>query len=215
MGNLFSVKRACEHAGLRAEITTDRRSISASPAVILPGIGAFGDAMGTLRRLDLVSVLRDVAASGTPLLGICLGLQLLMSESHEFGTHEGLNIIPGTVVRFEGPSEGDRRLKVPQVGWNELRPVHTTQNPWAGSLLEGIGPRPSMYFVHSFYVQPTEAELTFAVTRYGGIEFCSVLRSGNVFGCQPHPERSGTVGLKVYENLAGLIQSRHGESARD
>ena len=120
LGNLFSVKQACEYAGLQAHITSARKDIQSADAVILPGVGAFGDAMATLRKLDLVELLRDMAASDTPLVGICLGVQLLMTESYEFGCHQGLGIISGPVVRFDNPREDGKILKVPQVGWNRI-----------------------------------------------------------------------------------------------
>src|SRR5262245_2188249 len=117
MGNLFSVKQACEHVGMDASITADARVVAGASAVIGPGVGAFRDAMATLKRHDLVSVIRDTAASGKPLVGICLGMQLLMTESHEFGTHRGLNIIEGDVVRLDAVEQG-RPLKVPHIGWS-------------------------------------------------------------------------------------------------
>lgn len=202
MGNLFSIKHACRSAGLEAFITSSRQDLLSATAVILPGVGAFGDAMEALRRLDLTGVLRDVAQSGRPLMGICLGLQLLMSKSHEFGEHDGLNIIEGDVTRFESVTVGDRRLKVPQVGWNGLSMAGG--QPWEGSLLDGQPDGACMYFIHSFYVTPRDPGVVLSTTRYGPREFCSTLQVGNIFACQYHPERSGRQGLRVYHNLAEL-----------
>lgn len=211
MGNLFSVGQACCHVGLDAIITSSREEILSADAVILPGIGAFGDAMTTLNRLDLVGVLRDVAASGTPLIGICLGLQLLMTESFEFGRHQGLGMIPGQVVRFDNPTEGNRKLKVPQVGWNRVHQVGFAGNghvsAWANSPLSGIADGEFMYFVHSYIVQPEDPAVTLSTSSYGQIQFCSSARIKNIFACQFHPERSGTEGLKIYRNLAAWIES--------
>jgi glutamine amidotransferase len=204
MGNLFSVKHACEHTGLAAEITSSRQAVLDADAVILPGVGAFGDAMATLREFDLVSALQEVATAGKPLVGICLGMQLLMEESFEFGRHAGLGIIPGTVIRFENPGGAQRVLKVPQVCWNRLYRV-AGPDPWAGTLLQGLPDGVFMYFVHSFYVQPEHPEVAVATTRYGSIEFCSALSFGNIFACQCHPERSGPQGLQVYRHLAALL----------
>lgn len=204
MGNLFSVKQACEHVGMQAIITASARDLLAADAVILPGVGAFGDAMAMLTRRGLVDVLRDVAMSGTPLVGICLGLQLLMSESREFGRHKGLGLIEGEVVRFEGPRAGSDSLKVPQVGWNRI--VKTGHGSWDASPLEGLRDGEFMYFVHSYYAKPADERVVLAATRYGQIEFCSSLRFGNVFACQFHPERSGPQGLQIYRNLARQIQ---------
>jgi imidazole glycerol-phosphate synthase subunit HisH len=205
LGNLFSVEQACQAVGLSASITPDRRAIEQADAVILPGVGAFGDAMATLRRLDLVGVLRDVAGSGRPFIGICLGVQLLMDESCEFGRHEGLALIPGEVVPLGHPREGDRRLKVPQVGWNRIHPARGSAGDWAATPLAGLADGEFMYFVHSYIVVPDDASVVVSTTRYGDVDFCSSLQSGNVFACQFHPERSGRRGLQVYANLHKMV----------
>ena len=214
MGNMFSVSQACERAGLQALITSSPKEIWDADAVILPGVGAFGDAMDTLTRLDLVSCLRDLAASPKPLVGICLGMQLMMTESHEFGRHRGLGIIEGEVLRLEVSYNGPRAFKVPQVGWNRIWSVgtgHQGDGPqgmaaqWGAPQLEGLSNGEYMYFVHSFYANPANASLVVSPTRYGDIEFCSSLRSGSVFACQFHPERSGFAGLSIYQRLAELI----------
>jgi glutamine amidotransferase len=188
----------------------------AADAVVLPGVGAFGDAMETLAKLDLVSVLRDIAASPKPLIGICLGMQLLMTESYEFGRHRGLGIIEGEVVRLEASADGPKVLKVPQIGWNRIYPVGldhhrdgsgTDHATWKSPLLQGLPAGEYMYFVHSFYPKPANASVVMSNTRYGPTEFCSSLRFGSVFACQFHPERSGPAGLRVYRNLAQLITS--------
>jgi glutamine amidotransferase len=205
LGNLFSVRQACEHAGMNASITPDADEIANADLVILPGVGAYKDAMDTLRDLGLVSVLRDYAESGKPLIGICLGLQLMMSRSHEFGTHEGLDLIKGDVVRFQ-PHDlpNERRLKVPQVGWNTIQPLH---QDWPGTYLEGLEPDTHMYFVHSYYVVPEEEAVILSTSTYGDTQFCSSVQRGNVFACQFHPERSGREGLRMYANFARLAES--------
>jgi glutamine amidotransferase len=218
MGNLFSVKQACAHVGLDASITASAEEVRAADAVIVPGVGAFGDAMASLRELGMVEVLRNVAAEGTPFFGICLGLQLLMSESHEFGTYEGLGIVEGEVVSFGEPKEDGRTLKVPQVGWNALwRAERGSQaaaadtpasDLWADTWFRGQPDGVQMYFVHSFVVRPAASEVVVATTRYGDVEFCSALLCGNVFACQCHPERSGTHGLRVYEEFARDVRAR-------
>jgi len=204
LGNLFSVAQACQTVGLRPTITQDRQVIERADAVILPGVGAFGDAMETLRRLDLVGVLRDTPSRGVPLLGICLGVQLLMTESLEFGRHEGLGLIRGEVVPLRDPHEGARRLKVPQVGWNRLHAAGGVER-WNGTPLEGLPDETFMYFVHSFVVVPEDPSVVRSTTTYGGIEFCSSVSCGRIFACQFHPERSGARGLHVYENMRTMI----------
>ena len=221
LGNLYSVLRACERVGLDARITSSRRDVLAADGVILPGVEAFGDAMSNLRRLDLVGPLREIHARETPLIGICLGLQLMMSGSSEFGDHEGLGIIDGPVVHFGRPAEKDSVLKVPQVGWNRVyrRACDETlvdqlpdvaDDPWQQTPLAGLADGRHMYFVHSYYVRPSDPGVVLSTTRYGDIEFCSAVRVGNTFAFQYHPERSGSDGLRVYRNIAGLIQRRAG-----
>ncbi len=214
LGNLFSVKHACAHAGMEGHITADRGEIIAADVVFLPGVGAYGDAMRNLRQRDLVGPLQDIAASGGFLVGICLGQQLLMTESYEFGHHQGLNIIRGDVVRFENPVDalggGDRvtrrPLKVPQVCWNQIfRPEGVS---WEGTPLAGQSDGEFMYFVHSFYTRPENPAVILAMTRYGGITFCSALRHGRIFAFQYHPERSGPQGLRVYQQIAALVRQQ-------
>ena len=206
LGNLFSVRAACRQVGMEATITSDQRAILAADAIFLPGVGAFGDAMDHLRRLDLVEPLRDAAARGTPLVGICLGLQLLMSESFEFGHHQGLGLIEGPAVPFEEPQGPAGRLKVPQVGWNTIHPPADRPDAWQGSPLAELEPGSYLYFVHSFYVQPQDPAAWLSVTTYGDVEFCSSIQKGNIYAFQFHPERSGPVGLKIYDRLADIIR---------
>ena len=221
LGNLYSVLRACERVGLNARITSSQRDVLAADGVILPGVGAFGDAMDNLRRMDLVGPLRETHAGGTPLVGICLGLQLMMSGSSEFGDHEGLGIIDGPAVHFGRPAGKDGVLKVPQVGWNRVfrhacdeatvgQLPDVAHDPWHHTPLAGLADGPHMYFVHSYYVRPTDPGVVLSVTRYGDIEFCSAVRVGNTFAFQYHPERSGPDGLRVYRNIAGLMQRHAG-----
>lgn len=211
LGNLYSVARACEHAGMSGSVTSDRAEVLAADAVILPGVGAFGGAMKALHERGLPEVLREVAASGKPLVGVCLGMQLLMSVSYEFGEHEGLGIVPGEVVPFERPMEDGRELKVPQVGWNRIHaPRDEAGAPvpgaWDGTPLAGVPDGEYMYFVHSFYVRPADSSVVLSTTVYGDVSFCSTLRLGGVFAAQYHPERSGLVGLRVYDNVAALVR---------
>ena len=203
LGNLFSVRYACAQSGMEGFITSSRQEILEADGVILPGVGAFGDAMAALTALDLVSPLKDVAASGKPLVGICLGMQLMMSESHEFGFHEGLDLIKGTVVRLdEGQHEG-QAVKVPHIGWNQIQPAAA----WTGSPLATLRAGTFMYFVHSYHVKPADPSCVLSVTPYGGSEMCSSLTRGNIFACQFHPERSGPAGLRVYGSLAAQLNS--------
>jgi glutamine amidotransferase len=209
LGNLFSVQHACAHVGLDALVTSSRREIAQADAVILPGVGAFADAMATLERRDLVGVLKDVAGAGRPFLGICLGMQLLMSESTEFGRSPGLGLIAGGVHGIADVLAAPRP-KIPHVGWNRMYVAAPAADAWTDTLLNGIPNGVYMHFVHSYFVRPEDASLTVAVTEYGGLRFCSALRSHNIFACQAHPERSGPFGLAVYRNLATVLNvTRH------
>ncbi len=222
LGNLYSVKHACEHVGMRATVTNAKQEILAADVVILPGVGAFGDAMNALRRLDLVGLLRDVASSGKVLMGVCLGLQLLMTESFEFGTHAGLAIIDGPVKRFDNPVEDHTTLKVPHVGWNKVYEARSAassapsprgaRNSWKGTPLEELAEGAYVYFVHSFFAEPEDPQVVLAMARYGQVEFCASLIRGNVFATQFHPERSGQVGLQIYRSVARLASGIPGSN---
>ena len=203
LANMFSVERACAHVGLDPVVTSDPGVIEDSDAVILPGVGAFGEAMANLRRLGLVSPLIDVIDSGKPFLGICLGMQLLFSESEEFGVHQGLDIIPGKVVRFPSESRAGRPIRVPQIGWNRI--CAPTESSWEGTLLAGTPSGEFMYFLHSYYVVPREAGVALCLTDYEGVEYCSGAVSGNVIAFQFHPEKSARKGIDIYRSFAGLV----------
>lgn len=196
MGNLFSVKQACEHVGLAAEITNKRAVVARSSGVILPGIGAFGAAMAALEKHGLIEALREFIATGNPLMGVCLGMQLLFDESAEFGRHEGLKIIPGKVVPLA--ATGERLIKVPHVGWNRISAPIDRREAWGGSPLAPLVDGVFMYFVHSFYCVPTNEAVALSTTEYEGTRYCSSVRSGNVFAVQFHPEKSATEGLEIY-----------------
>lgn len=211
MGNLFNVKRACEHVGLSAQITSLPADVLAAESVILPGVGAFGDAMKALREQGLDKALKEFASSAKPLIGICLGMQLFMDESFEFGRHKGLEIIAGKVVPFEKPMSGNEILKVPQVCWNGMFRIKSKEDEtWGNSLMAGLPDGVCMYFVHSYYIIPDDPTVAVATTEYGGIRFCSALQAGNIFACQGHPERSGEDGLQIYRNLAMLLETECG-----
>jgi len=208
LGNLFSIQNACAFANMNPIVTSSPLEMMNADAVILPGVGAFGDAMISLSKLDLVHPLIEIAGSGKILFGICLGMQLLMTESYEFGQHKGLGIIDGTVVRFKMDTDAIyRKLKVPQVGWNHIYRMNENFDSWEKTPLAGLNNGEFMYFVHSYFVKPDNESMVLSLSDYGNISFCSSIKCGNVFGCQFHPERSGIKGLLVYKNLALWIKS--------
>jgi glutamine amidotransferase len=189
MGNLRSVEKAVEAVGGRPLISGNPETVRQAERLILPGVGAFGDAMENLRRDGMDRAIRDAVSAGKPLLGLCLGLQLLFTESDEFGTHEGLNLIPGKVRKFQDPG-----LRVPHVGWNQI------EGSQPNSLLKGIPEGSYFYFVHSFFVEPDRTEDILRWTEYGR-RFCSIAYRGKVWGAQFHPEKSQDSGKRLLQNF--------------
>lgn len=191
MGNLRSVQKGLERVGADARICTQPTDISQVDRLILPGVGAFRDAIAEIRRQDFEEPIKEHIALNKPFLGICLGLQLLFDVGFEDGEYEGLGIVPGKVVRFESQPD----LKIPHMGWNTLN--LTGPNP----LLAGVEERPYVYFVHSYHVVPEDRAVVAATTNHGG-EFVSMIARGNLFATQFHPEKSQRVGLKLLENFS-------------
>ena len=207
MGNLFSVEAACAHWGMRAVITSDPDEIENATTVILPGVGAFSEAMRRLSEKSLDEALRRFARSGRPFFAICLGMQLLFNESEEFGLSPGLSLLPGRVVRFPGHDETGASVKVPAIGWNQVRLLEgDRRSDWRIPPMASIGDAEYFYFVHSYYVQPEDPGLVLTRTRYAGVDYASSLAHQNIFACQFHPERSGPAGLQIYRNLAATIR---------
>jgi glutamine amidotransferase len=201
VGNLRNVYKALEAAGAQPELIASPEALAGAAGIVLPGVGAFGDAAANLRRAGFEAPLLDAVAKGVPLLGICVGMQLLFDESEEMGRHAGLGVIPGRVRRFTGdmPDAGGRPLKVPQIGWNQLR--HPGTDPLLASVPDGA----YAYFVHSYYCAPQNPEHIVAMTDFG-IAYASVVRRGWVWGIQCHPEKSQEVGLTILHNFARLAQ---------
>lgn len=187
VGNLFSLKSSFASLGIEAEVSADPSKVEAAERLVLPGVGAFGDAADKLKESGLWDVVISQAKSGKPLLGICLGMQLLLEESYEFGRHQGLGLVPGKVVPIAGVIPAG--LKIPQMGWNALK--LTQRSSIFSNTIEGE----HMYFVHSYYCASPAENIT-AVCEYGA-ELTAAVQNGNVFGCQFHPEKSGPAGLKI------------------
>ena len=193
MGNLRSVQKALEAVGHPATVTSDPDEVRRASKVILPGVGAFADAIDELRRTGLGEAFVEASRSGKPCLGVCLGLQLLFDLSEEDGEHRGLGLIPGRVVRFAS----EPGLKVPHMGWNTLR----GRNP--SPLLEGLEPDPSVYFVHSYHARPDDPRDVVAESDYPR-PFAAMVARGNLMATQFHPEKSQRVGLAMYANFARI-----------
>ena len=195
MGNLRSVQKGLERVGCKAQVTREPQQIVSARGVVLPGVGAFSACMENLRRFGLVEAIREVVLQRKPFLGICLGFQLLFTESEEFGPQKGLDLFPGKVVGFH-PQNG---LKVPHMGWNRI--VKKKESPF----LQGISDGDYLYFVHSYYVTPADVSVVATTTTYG-TSFVSSIATDHLFACQFHPEKSQKVGLRILENFARFAE---------
>lgn len=200
LGNLFSVKQACDKVGINASISADRSTILGADALILPGVGAFSEAMKNLEELKLISAIKDKVNKEAPLFGICLGLQLLFTKSEEFGISDGLDIIPGSIKKFP-KKVMTKTIKVPHIAWNKIKDLN---NKFQSSFLTEINDGEYMYFVHSYFVDPIDKSCILTTTNYDGIEFCSAIMKNNIFATQFHPEKSAEKGLSIYKNWASF-----------
>jgi len=196
VGNILSVQRGLEHCGGIVTLTSDPHKILSSKRVVLPGVGAFGNAMQALERLGLVTVIQELAHRQTPLLGICLGMQLLLDESEEFGSTTGLGLIPGCVIPIPSQTISGDIQKIPHIGWNALQISNKLDN-WNGSILQDTHQGEETYFVHSFMAAPLDSSHRIAECEYGGHKIPAVIGRDKIMGCQFHPEKSGEVGLKI------------------
>ncbi len=193
-GNLRSVEKALEAIGEETVVTRSREEILAADKVILPGVGAFGDAMKRLHEYGLVDTIHEVVNLGKPFLGICLGLQLLFRRSDESDGVEGLSILPGEILRIpDAPG-----IKIPHIGWNSLMISENAR------LFEGLGDEPYVYFVHSYYLKADDESMVAATAEYGGTLIHASVQKDNVYACQFHPEKSGSVGLQILKNFAAV-----------
>jgi imidazole glycerol-phosphate synthase subunit HisH len=196
LGNLFSVEQAFRAHGANLKVSHDPRDIESADGVVLPGVGAFGEAMRFLSENGLDKAIRMFVEKGGPFLGICLGMQLLFETSDEFGDNKGLGLIKGTVKKFR--PKGGEKLIVPHVGWNTINAPKGRS--WDKTIFAGVPDRSYMYFVHSYYCAPESAEVILSQTEYAGIAYCSALEHRNLAGTQFHPEKSGSDGLAIYKN---------------
>jgi glutamine amidotransferase len=196
VGNLLSVRRGLEHCGAKVIVTANPKAILSASRVVLPGVGAFADGMNGLIALGLDLVVREVGARGTPLLAICLGMQMLLDESEEFGITAGLGLIPGRVIAVPVRATTGFPQKIPQIGWNELV-LPQGHKHWQETMLQDVKAGEAVYFVHSFMASPNNPDHRIADCIYGGNQISAVIARENIVGCQFHPEKSGEVGLKT------------------
>lgn len=200
--NIRSAQKAFEYIGADVRLTDDPDVVRRAGKLVLPGVGAFGSGMAGLQRHNLPEAIQETVQRGVPFLGICVGMQLMFSEGHEMGVHQGLDLLAGKVVRFPPPTrpsplKGESKgggLKIPHMGWNQLEPA------WENPLLDGVQAGDYAYFVHSYYCDPEEATAVLAWTDYG-FPFASVVAKDNIYGLQFHPEKSQSVGLNILQNF--------------
>jgi len=203
VGNMLSVQRGLEHCGAKVTLTADPERILAAKRVVLPGVGAFANAMQALESLGLVIVIRELAQRKTPLLGICLGMQLLLEESEEFGVAAGLGLISGRVISVPCRTLSGATQKIPHIGWSALQPSGASER-WRDTLLQDNRAGDAAYFVHSFMAVPSDSVNRVADCVYGGHLIPAVIGRDQITGCQFHPEKSGEVGIKVLRRFISL-----------
>lgn len=203
IGNVFSVCNALGEIGADVSLTGELAAIRSADRVILPGVGAFARAMDELNARGISDALRDFVATGRPFLGICIGMQVLMQRSSEFGVTEGLGFIEGSVDRISSESSDGARLRVPHIGWGQVRPAAgVNEEAWRASPLSAPQGNDSFYFVHSFHARPADPAHRYATVDYGGNEVTAAVRRDNILGVQFHPERSGSAGLRLLSHFS-------------
>lgn len=200
VGNLLSVARAFHYFGAKVNLVSTPEEIMGANRIVLPGVGAFQDGMKGLSELNFVDPIKQVAKSGKPFLGICLGMQMMLTKSSEFGEHLGLDLIHGEVESIPSKSIDGIAHKIPHIGWNELTPTEHG-GLWSESILRNTPENSSVYFVHSYRAVPSNPNTRLADTYYDGQSISAVIRDDNVYGCQFHPEKSGEIGLKIIEQF--------------
>jgi len=203
LGNLFSVRKAFEHCGASVVVSSNPEVVQRAQRLVLPGVGAFRDGMAGLRERGLIEPVLAVARADRPLLGICLGMQMLMTRSEEFGDHEGLGIVPGSVLAIPRTDVEGSPLRIPHIGWSPLVPPAPAVD-WSGSILETTPTGTAVYLVHSFTAWPEHESHRLADCWYGGRRISAAIRLGNVYGCQFHPEKSGAAGLAIIRRFLSL-----------
>ncbi len=200
VGNLYSLLKAFKCFTDNAKVTEEAEELKNSDAIILPGVGSFAAGMRGLQVRKLVDPVKEFADSGKPILGICLGAQIMLTKGYEFGEFDGLNLIAGKIVRFPKLPQG---IKLPHIGWNKIYPQK--KRSWKKTILEATQEDSSVYFIHSYILEPSDKEDIMSLATYGNYEFCSAIKRGNIYGCQFHPEKSGQVGLTIIKKFVSSI----------
>lgn len=202
VGNLYSLIKAFQCFADNVQIIDEPAAFASASALVLPGDGAFKAGMEGLAVRSLTGLVKEFARSGRPILGICLGAQILLEKGFEFGEHQGLGLVQGEVAKF---SELKNQEKIPQIGWNAIQ--EPSPGVWQDTILQNVTNGANVYFVHSYILEPQNNKNVLAVSSYGGHEFCSVVKQANIYGVQFHPEKSGEVGLQIIKNFVQLCQN--------
>ncbi len=200
LSNLFSVAHACEYVGIDVKITSDPKDLDEADGIILPGVGAFADAMKNLDSLGLTQAIKNHIQKNKPFMGVCLGMQLLFETSTEFGEHQGLGVFKGSVKKFNNTPDTTERMRIPHIGWDKIEIKKET------SLFKGFKNSDYMYFVHSYFCIPEDRDIIATTTNYEGFEFVSAVSKNNVFAVQFHPEKSGKDGPEIYRNFGKFVE---------
>ena len=201
IGNVKSILNAFEEEGEKAILSRDKDIILKSKGIVLPGVGAFSEGMNNLKKHGLVQIIKKYAETKKPLLGICLGMQMLLEESEEFGITKGVGLIKGRVIKI--PVEKSNKIKLPHISWNEIK---TKNIPWENTIFNEVEVNSNMYFVHTYVAKPDIEDEILSTTDYFGTEFCSALKKDNIYGCQFHPEKSAKDGLNVIKNFINICK---------
>lgn len=203
-GNIKSIKNAFEALGVKVILSREKDAILNADGVVLPGVGAFSHGMNSLIEYGLDNIIREYVKTNKPLLGICLGMQMMMEESEEFGITKGLGLIKGRVIKI--PVDQIKKIKLPHISWNEIK---VKSIDWEDTILEDIPRDSNMYFVHTFVAKPVHEDNILSVTEYANVEFCSSVKKDNIYGCQFHPEKSSTKGLSIIKNFIKICKNKN------
>ena len=201
IGNIKSIKNAFEEFGVEVILSRKKEDILNANGVILPGVGAFSHGMNNLIKYNLVNIIHEYVKTNKPILGICLGMQMMLEESEEFGITKGLGLIKGKVIKI--PVDETKKVKLPHISWNGIKVKNIN---WENTILENVPENSDMYFVHTYVASPEDENETLSVTKYGGTEFCSSLKKNNIYGCQYHPEKSSKKGLLIIKNFIKIVK---------
>jgi glutamine amidotransferase len=201
IGNVKSILNAFEKVGINAILSRERNVIFKAKGIVLPGVGAFYQGMNNLNKYGLVDIIKEYVKTRKPLLGICLGMQMLLEESEEFGVTKGIGLIKGKVIKI--PIKESNKIKLPHISWNEIKPKNIQ---WQNTILNKVDINSDMYFVHSYVVKPDNNDEILSTTNYFDAEFCSALKKDNIYGCQFHPEKSARSGLQIIKNFINICK---------